>query len=459
MTLSTASTKAGNSALLESLERKIRSLALDMTNIVRAACGQDIIDPTERAIGLWDVYDFLWENKVFNGQMDSVLDIYMEDGGGTPFAVFAGGGKLYSATLNVSGSDIQIGELKEVVQQFVEAPQRSRTVIIRQADGKVRWLALASTSTLNRDGQIDAMELYDSMIRHSESTGEYPYLTFWHEKLATNLGQADFTWREGYCYFITGLFNPDCPGIDGIIRNLETDGSYWGISIGFQPTSKPELIDFSGISIPVYKSGVNIELSVLPERAAASHLTNISVTRGTENRMNEQKRDQFLKLVGDENTVKKLADAATDIAREANSTIANNGMITREAEAAAETDKNANKETAPVLPTIELSEQVVAQITETVLGSQVVQNLTARLTHLETESAAVARASDISAVATKLDEVISRLATLEKPVENKVREAVLDVPSVGKFTVGLRPSQTRAAAGVAGKPAIDHTKV
>jgi len=435
--------------VLDALNRAFKSFLHEADTLIRGMSGQDTL-PANRAMSVFDVYGEVWET-LCDGRdgMDTVSDIYLE--GSDTFAVAVKEGKLYKVPLTVNGNEVTLGEAIEVVQQFTPAARSKFTSIERQADGRVRWTALASTATLNRDGMIDGTALFDSFEKEIDQGRELPYLTYWHEGEALRMGQADLVWRDGYCYFNTGLFDKDFPFTEEVAHALETDGDYWGVSIGFVPTSDPVLHDIGGIQIPVYTSGYQKELSILPEQRAASNLTSINVQRGKN--MNATKRQDVLRLFSNDQTKAEQFTAGVEhAASETNAKIEQAGMVTREAAAQAAADATTTEQAKPtndVETVIEITDELVNQLATAVTQSQWGVDIALRLQDVE-NGVKVARESSnqpvLDAIAQLRASVEDRLTKLERDDETKLREAVADQPSRSKVTLTYRPSQQRAAS-------------
>jgi hypothetical protein len=256
-----------------------------------------------------------------------VIDIYLNDKG-TFALVTKSDGKLYKVPVTVGKDNvITTGEYIEV---FMEAlPVTGRQVkVIRTATGQVRWFALpACTAVLNRSGEIDSRALFDSFQDHVMRTGEYPILDFYHMGESIPLGVADWVARDDVAYCASGVFY-DTPIARAAAKSLEDNPDYWGLSIAYAPTSEPAKIRTTeGIEIPVYNTGINRFISLLPENAAASILTSIS-TAEEKKRMNEKVLEALRKLTGNDPALVEEFQLKIDgVNRNAQ------GMISRESQA------------------------------------------------------------------------------------------------------------------------------
>jgi hypothetical protein len=267
--------------------------------------GEDKAEPTskERALPTYKIYHYIEKQLALAGTVDYDLggycnDVYVDQTG--MFAIVTkNDGKMYKAPVTVTeNNDIQIGEWQEVVTDFKPVVGRTSAGIrvSRTEDGQLRWYAWpACTAALNRSGEIDSRQLFDSFIQEIERTGEYPELDFFHLGPDVVLGRADSVLRDDYAYCATGLFY-DTDIARRAAAAIEADPEYWGNSIQYYPSEAPELMEVDGVEIPVYKAGVNRFISLLPEDTAASQLTSIS-TKGV-NRMYNKKQKEALRAIG-----------------------------------------------------------------------------------------------------------------------------------------------------------------
>jgi hypothetical protein len=267
--------------------------------------GEDKAEPIskERALPTYKIYHYVEKQLALAGAVDYDLggycnDVYVDQTG--MFAIVTkNDGKMYKAAISVTeNNDIQIAEWQEVVTDFKPVVGRTSAGIrvSRTDDGKLRWYAWpACTAALNRSGEIDSRQLFDSFIEEIERTGEYPELDFFHLGPQIILGRADNVLRDGYAYCATGLFY-DTDIARRAAAAIEENPEYWGNSIQYYPSEAPEVVEIDGAEIPVYKAGVNRFISLLPENTAASQLTSIS-TKGV-NRMYNEKQKEALRAIG-----------------------------------------------------------------------------------------------------------------------------------------------------------------
>ena len=283
----------------------------------------------ERAVGLGRLFNqldlALYESS--DHGMAWLHDLYRDDDGSL-FAIASERGKLYRVGLEFNDEGATLGEWMPVSEEFKPVGEtRTRTSVIRQADGRVRWLSVSCTSVLNRVGEIDSQALFDSFVEHARDTGEYPYRTFYHQGEALRTGQADYMARDGAVFITSGLYDDDNPLAAAEIVAMERGADRWGESIGYMPTAGPEMIEIAdGVSIPVYTVGVIREISTLPNDSAAAWFTTIRTEEVR--RMRADVFKALLELVEDDEEKAKGFAALVD---NTNREIEDNDMVSREA--------------------------------------------------------------------------------------------------------------------------------
>lgn len=390
----------------------------------------------ERALAMQDVYQqvgALLYAQESEGAYLWLNDIY--DDAGQRFAVVSMGGKLYRAPLMIDGTTVTMGALQEVEAQF--APVRSRISVIRQADGKHRWFIVAGSAVLNRVGEIDSRALYDSFVANAQTAG-YPTLRYYHDS-RLDFGQADWTAREENTYLASGLLNEEHPLAQAFVDAIETGRGTWGASVGFSANEPPNKIEIgAGVTIPVYTSGVNSEISVLPENRAASWFTNVTeVTR-----MRKEIKDSLVTLFGDEERAKQFIDGVDAT----NRAIADAGLITRDDAStssatssatevvSAETAQAETTEPTPAAepaPAFVLDDAAIAAIAEKVKSLMPVFDPAPLLAQLTT-------------LGQQLATVTARAAALEQSDDAKRKQWLADQPARAATTVTYRPRQEKA---------------
>lgn len=387
------------------------------------------------------IYADLWAREMDEGGMYWLVDIYADNN--ELFAVVAQGGKLYRVGLAVDGSNVTVGDFVQVEETFTPV-QQSRVSVRRQADGQTRWTMIAATSVLNRVGEIDSSELFDSFIRHAEETGEYPALDFYHlgsSGDAWEFGEADYLARDGVCYIASGLFDESKPLAKAAMRAIPgTD--IWGASIEFRAMGEPELIAAEpAVRIPVYRAGVNSRISLVLEADAAGHFTALGQLTEVA-RMNKTVEQALAKLFGEDEDALAAFVAEVD---GVNRTVAESGLIHRAGEMEDETetdpDEGEGDDGPEGMPLLEIDDETVDFIVQQVAQHPDVAGLVAAalagVTALEERLAKTETA--LAGATRQLGDARSRLAALEADEAEKQQTWREDLPARQKMTVTYRP--------------------
>jgi len=394
---------------------------------VKALFDAELTPEPERALSMQDVYQQVGSLLMAGASEDAypwLNDIY--DDAGQRFAVVSMGGKLYRAPLMIDGTTVTMGSLQEVEAQF--APVRSRISVIRQADGKHRWFIVAGSAVLNRVGEIDSRALYDSFVANAQTAG-YPTLRYYHDS-RLDFGRADWTARDDNTYLASGLLDEEHPLAKAFVDAIETGRGTWGASVGFSANEPPNKIEIgAGVTIPVYTSGVNSEISVLPENRAASWFTNVTaeVTR-----MRKDIADSLVTLFGDEERAKAFIDGVDAT----NRAIADAGLITREDTevASAETAQAATTEPTPA----------AEPAAPFVLDEGALAALAAKVAALIPAFDPAPLLAQLATLGTQLATVTARAAALEQTDDAKRKQWLADQPARAATTVTYRPRQEKA---------------
>lgn len=401
--------------------------------------------PQKRAISMPNVYALVYAQLDSLMQADGVwralIDVYLE--GNAMYAVIGVDGLLYKSSLAVTNGVAVLGAPEQVEVDYKPVAQQRSLTVLRQADGKYRWFAFpAATAVLNRSGELDSRELYNSFVQRIES-GEapYPYLSFYHVGERIVLGQADFAAVEDYEYLLSGLFGEDALA-QAARKAVEDNPGYYGLSIGFyyMQEAVDKLVLTDGISIPVYNDGINHEVSLLAETDAACLYTGIFVQKEGVNRMNKKTLDELTKLAGDDPEAIEMVDALAEKVDTINEDIAAKNLIRREQEA---TIEEVSAPEATVVPEVqpeaefEMDEATMEALAERVaVKVSVAQD--AHYTTLETALAELQTKHAAEIVA-----LTDRVAKLETPLETQVQQALEDMPRV-TAKILYRPRERQA---------------
>ena len=418
---------------------------------------QETTEGQERSMSINDLFMQVWALLQVNHTDAYINDLYVDENGAT-FAVVTSRGKLYRAAVEVADNTVSVGELQEVVIEFVP---RSRMSIIR-SNGQVRALIVAASAVLNRVGEIDSRDLFDSFAEHIERTGQHPEYGFyhlWEEEHGFGdfrLGVVDWVGREGNLYLASVLFD-DTELARAAIKSIEDDPDYWGNSIGFMASGNDcDLLDTGGgVTIPVYKRGRNHEISLLPEKRAAAWFTRVDIAQERAIVMNEKEREAFLKLFsGNEEQAERFLASARAVDR----SITEQGLITRQKQGDADSDEEEDapegeqEKGAPTTVTlepltIELDEEAASEIATLVLESDTVRALVGNIQALQTEVDELKRS-----LSAERQQTASRLASLEETDDQKRARYQEDMPRKGTQRATFRPREQRRDSGPAPTP-------
>lgn len=138
---------------------------------------------------------------------------------------------------------------------------------------------IACTAVLNRVNEIDSRQLFDNFIQRQKISGDMPDLLFYHvqDNPMLKLGKVIRAFRDGYNYIAVAELDPNNRLAHLFASSIEAEPDYWGISIGYRPEGKPELVRTKNGVIEVFNDGFNHEISLLPEAHAASYFTKVGL--------------------------------------------------------------------------------------------------------------------------------------------------------------------------------------
>jgi predicted RNA-binding Zn-ribbon protein involved in translation (DUF1610 family) len=425
---------------------KILELLDQLGQAIKRELGIEHEEPPERAIGTMRLHEqFYTLLRDENDEWPRVLDIYLDDGG--MYGLVASQGRLYRYPLAVEEDDLQItGDRQQVMEIHQPTAEERAVTVHRQADGRARWTTVACTAILNRVGEIDSTALFDNMIRRAEEeSGEYPYLTLWHLGEPFKMGQADMLARDGVVYIASGLFDEDNELAEAVARDVEEEPAFWGDSIKYKPIGEPEMVEIAeGVHIPVYRDGEHIEISLLPEKRAASWFTALGVSRQEVERMKAEVEGLLRKVLGDK--ADDWIGRVDDINRAADE----EGMVTRDEEGTAESaapPAEGESEGDDVERTVELDDEAMEAIlramTESDGFAEIVRPLFEAVERLGGQVDALTKKLDEVGIASTegLVQVRERLDDLERDEEEKQREWLADLPQNRTTRVTYRPRE------------------
>lgn len=378
------------------------------------------------------------------------LDLYFDDDNSL-FLLVARKGALYRLPVIILADDVGNTQISfgELIQIPLNRSQNSFH-IFRTENGDARWFAVAASAVLNRVNEIDSTKLYDNFIRRAQDTTIYPILSFYHHKNAIRFGQADWLARDGFLYLTAGTFDATPDGQRAIAALERGAGAWgaWGVSIGYYPIGEPELLEVAeGVQIPVFNDGFNDEISIVLERDAAAHFTQVGAQEVTRT-MRKAEYDALVLMFGES----RAQELATQIDG-TNRTIEAEGLIARAqtAEPVAEMETTAQVETEVIARQVELDDDLVQQIAHAFTQSDAWQTMQTNLTELnetvrEVVPALNANTTNLEAIQATVE---TRLAVLERDETTRQRVWQQDLPQP-QTRYSYRPREQRMPQPVEG---------
>lgn len=297
----------------------------------------DLIDiqalsPKQRALAIDRIYQQLYKQLRELDDWSYPMSLYIE--GGSIFCTVAQSGMIFKVPLTIGNDSVSMGDWIRVEENFTPVVEQSFR-IRKMPDGKYRWTAIAGTTVLNRVGEIDSSELFDSFIEHAERTGEYPRLDFYHLGIENpdmwEFGTADYLTREGCCYIASGLFDEDHPLAKATIQSCNKGELEWGNSVEFYASVKEELIAVNPeVKVPVYKRGRNSRISLVLEEDAAGLFTQYGISQEVNRAMDQKTTEKLTALYGgDSEGLQTFLDQFETEVDGVNRTVADKNLVHR----------------------------------------------------------------------------------------------------------------------------------
>jgi arsenate reductase-like glutaredoxin family protein len=395
----------------------------------------------KRAVSFDTMMGQLWENAQEKYPMAYFVNAFTDDDGSI-YGLMNEEGHLYRCPVTVANGQAELGEREEVTMEF--QPVATRTLIRQLPDGKFRWISRSATSVLNRVGEIDSKDLFDSFVVNIERTGKYPVRQFYHQGEQFRTGVADFVARDGDVLITSGVYD-DSELAKREIAAIQSNPSYWGESIGYLPMQQPELLKVNdGVSIPVYRTGVFKDISMLPENEAANLFT-IVYSMEVKRMLKGKIRDAFVKLFGDnEDEANKWLNENVE---ELNRSIQDDGLITRTAK-----DKPVEEVGKPISTDIELNEAAVNAIVTRVMESETIAPvIEVAMQHeiiVKLRAAVDGLIAKTTELEQKLNDAQAHIANLEQTDNDKKRQWLEDAPAKSVAKVTYKPRQVQTENGV-----------
>jgi hypothetical protein len=390
---------------------------------------------------------------------------FMSSGSDGQYAVFTDGGKLFRANYSIDNNDnVSIDEIYEVQIAYPKVEsEKNRVTVFRSKEDELLWVGIASSAVLNRSGEIDSTKLFDDFENNFDDNEE-PYLTLQHLPEEFSFGKIRGVFRLDSLLIAYGVIDEET--VLGKFAEERFNSGEWGMSIGFMPTSSPEMVRIGDVEIPTYNSGVLVEISVLLETRAAAYFTKIIGSEKGKNRMANKTKDEAKKLLLEfsdgkaEGEIDDLLDEAGKRERQ----ISEENLITRDNEDDVEIEdeeveeevteeeseeENTNDEIQYVIDdaTIEKIVNSVSINVRDIFGEKLkeLDEFNKLVTQeLDQVKESVNRVNDyIEEIKTRTSEQEDRLKKVEQGDNEKIRQAVDDLPpsKKRKVVVTHRPTE------------------
>lgn len=311
--------------------------------------------------------------------------------------------------MNLNTGAIDWDRLQQLGSLDSEAEEMSvsNLTIGRTSDGSsYRVMGVAATAVLNRVGEIDSVDLFNSFLEYDVE----PEIRLCHAEEVV-LGRCIYRAVDGYAYIIVA----DLPINEFTTRwvdHARANPGYWGWSIGYTgPENDEDVLEevIDGIWVPVFRTGINHEVSIVPEALAAGIGT--SVVIGDQD-MNAALMEALKELFPDDEERTRFIGQVDGL----NDTVRSAGLIVRVAEA----------------PTEEGEEEGDTQDPKTsdpiVIDESVVEAIVARMT--EGDVAEKLREPILAAITPQITSVSTGLETLQKSVQaalDQIAEQVVPI--------------------------------
>lgn len=396
------------------------------------------------------VWAYVWELAEAGGAMMWPIDLYWDRG--FMFMILSMDGRLYRVDVTVEDGTVVLGQMVQVIENFLPVETRMLRTI-RQPDGRYRWVQVSCSAVMNRVGEIDSRDLFDSFVERAAATGVYPILNFSHLG-GIRLGEADYVARDGYLYITSGLYD-DTPIGEAAALGVMREPDYWGHSIEYVSDGESQIVTIHtdagvDVDLPVFRTGVNTGIALCAEHKAAALYTGTKITRGTDN-MNQATYDDLVRLVGAD--LAAQFQAATDETNRQIETGVAAGEVIARSTAVEETGVDAHDESAVedveeaaggedaeavelgAETSFELDDGAVAAIAQAVTQTDAFEGLFARFEEAVNTLAGMGEAvqglqAASAAGARTLAELTERVGYLEQDDQERQEAWVQDAPRV-----------------------------
>lgn len=395
----------------------------------------------------WSVYELLQVKSMQMGQLYQLADLVEDDG--RLVAIYSIEGVYHTAEVITDGANVTLGEAMPL---DLGGANTTRTFHTTDADGRVRFVSISATSSLNRDGEIDSSSLFSNIERRWHEGGD-PELTldFHHFGEKARLGSVDYVKAEKNTLVISWKLDDTAVG-RAAEASVLADPDYWGHSIEYYPLAN-EVDWVDGKPVLVYHDGFLVRVALCAENKGASLFTKV-VTRSVNMSI---KQDLEKLLGGNAELVERFLTELEKTNKAVESTVF---RAKEEAEAPAENVERAVVKTTEEVETtmstqvVELDDDTHRLIAEAVLNDErftemVDMKVQARLSEMAASIQASLEGVAANAVATAISGQVVRM----EKVEDAVRR-LSDLPaSTSAQRNALRVTTRASQVGQAEQPA------
>jgi hypothetical protein len=371
----------------------------------------------DRVLSLNDIVTKIYQYSEENVDPYSYVEgLYVDDNNDT-FAILASSGKLKKLSYSISGGELVVNSVTDVVIDFTPVSQ-SRVMVKRTSDTESLWYGIVASAVLNRNAEIDTTKMFQYLEENYKERSAY--LTFQHlPKEPFEFGTVDGVFR--YNEFLIGYGRIDTSKALGRAAETALSSGEYGFSIGFM-SNEGKIIDVGGVKIRTFEVAQLIEVSILKESNAANLFTQANYKERLTMASREQALKALTEYLNDEDEATKLVEQADFKSRE----IHDNGLITRQNEdALGEVLEDNNEDEGETEMNLELTEETL-QVIGRAAGDAIKENNVAL----------------IEALKEVLNPIVTELAAL-KERQVQADEVELNKP-LGERTrslTGKRPTQ------------------
>lgn len=171
--------------------------------------------------------------------------------------------------------------------------KESSFTVTKQADGKYRWLIVSSSSFMDRDREIVSQAALEADTARMNTTKEYGILDWWHTPV--RLGACDFSAMHGRLSVESGTFDDNLIG-----EKLAEHSGDLAASRSFKHSIVEP--DASG----VYHNIHTFARAILPRGKESNILTNVSVTKESQQMLADKIKELVARLGGDKAAEEKV---------------------------------------------------------------------------------------------------------------------------------------------------------